>query len=197
MTTENQRDSMSFGSQLFDDSQLAEIHDASLEILRHTGVRVRHDEALELLRAAGCQISDGDLVKIPATVVEEALGSAPSSIPLYGRDGGPRICLEGSRTFFGTGSDLPNILDLETGDRRLSRLSDVADTARLADSLPNIDFVMSMALPSDVVPETSDRHSFLAMIENTSKPVVFTAWDETGLADIIAMAGLQMPHYKE
>jgi len=179
---------MSFGSQLFDDSQLAEIHDASLKILRHTGVRVRLDEALELLRGAGCQVSDGDLVKFPAAVVEEALGSAPSSIVLYGRDGEPRVRLEGRRTFFGTGSDLPNILDLETGERRPSRLSDVADTARLADSLSNIDFVMSMALPSDVAPETSDRRSFLAMIENTSKPVVFTAWDETGLADIIAMA---------
>jgi trimethylamine--corrinoid protein Co-methyltransferase len=179
---------MSFGSQLFDDSQLAEIHDASLKILRHTGVRVRFDEALELLRGAGCRVSDGDLVKFPAAVVDEALGSAPSSIVLHGRDGEPRVCLEGSRTFFGTGSDLPNILDLETGERRLSRLSDVADTARLADSLPNIDFVMSMALPSDVAPETSDRRSFLAMVENTSKPVVFTAWDETGLADIIAMA---------
>jgi len=180
--------SMSFGSLLFDDSQLAEIHDASLKILRHTGVRVHLDEALELLRGAGCQVSDGDLVKIPAAVVDEALGSAPSSIVLYGRDGAQRVCLEGRRTFFGTGSDLPNILDLETGERRLSRLSDVADTARLADSLPNLDFVMSMALPSDVPPATSDRHSFLAMIENTTKPVVFTAWDESGLADIIAMA---------
>ena len=179
---------MSFGTQLFDDSQLAEIHQASLEILSRTGVRVRLDEALELLRGAGCQVSEGDLVKFPAAVVDEALGSAPSSIVLHGRGGEPRVCLEGSRTFFGTGSDLPNILDLETGERRLSRLSDVADTARLADSLPNIDFVMSMALPSDVAPETSDRRSFLAMIENTSKPVVFTAWDETGLADIIAMA---------
>jgi trimethylamine--corrinoid protein Co-methyltransferase len=179
---------MSFGSSLFDDSQLAEIHQASLEILSRTGVRVRLDVALELLRDAGCEVSDGDLVKFPAAVVDEALGSAPSSIVLHGRDGEPRVCLEGSRTFFGTGSDLPNILDLETGERRLSRLSDVADTARLADSLPNIDFVMSMALPSDVAPETSDRRSFLAMVENTSKPVVFTAWDETGLADIIAMA---------
>jgi trimethylamine--corrinoid protein Co-methyltransferase len=180
--------SAGFGSQLFDDSQLSEIHQASLEILSRTGVRVRLDEALELLRGAGCQVSDGDLVKLPAAVVDEALGSAPSSIVLYGRDGAQRVCLEGRRTFFGTGSDLPNILDLETGERRLSRLSDVADTARLADFLPNIDFVMSMALPSDVAPETSDRRSFLAMIENTSKPVVFTAWDETGLADIIAMA---------
>jgi trimethylamine--corrinoid protein Co-methyltransferase len=45
-----------------------------------------------------------------------------------------------------------------------------------------------MALPSDVPPATSDRRSFLTMISNTSKPVVFTAWDESGLADIISMA---------
>ncbi len=180
--------SMGFGSQLFDDVQLREIHHATLEVLRRTGVRVRHEVALELLREAGCAISSGDLVKFPAAVVEEALAWAPSRIVLCGRDGSPRVFLEGRRSFFGTGSDLPNILDLETGERRLSRLSDVADTARLADSLPNLDFVMSMALPSDVAAATSDRRSFLAMIENTSKPVVFTAWDETGLADIIAMA---------
>jgi len=188
MPHSNPISSIGFASQLFDDAQLIEIHHASLEILRRTGVRVKLDEALELLRAAGCAISDGDLVKFPAAVVEEALGYAPSRIVLCGRDGGPRAALEGRRTYFGTGSDLPNTLDLETGERRLSRLSDVADTARLADSLANIDFVMSMALPSDVAAATSDRRSFLTMIENTSKPVVFTAWDEAGLADIIAMA---------
>jgi trimethylamine--corrinoid protein Co-methyltransferase len=109
---------------------------------------------------------------------------------LCDRNGQPRLYLEGQRTYFGTGSDLPNTRDLETGERRLSLLSDVGNTARLADSLPNLDFVMSMALPSDVPPVTSDRRSFLAMVENTLKPVVFTAWDETGLADIIAMAEL-------
>ena len=164
MSNGNPNDSMSLGYRLFDDSQLAEIHQASLEILRRTGVRVHHGGALDLLSAAGCTINDGNLVKFPAAVVEEALKTAPSKIVLYGRDGGPRVHLEGRRTFFGTGSDLPNILDLETGERRLSLLSDVADTARLADSLPNLDFVMSMALPSDVPSATSDRRSFLAMI---------------------------------
>lgn len=188
MPQPNAYGSMGFGSQLLDDAQLVEIHHATLEVLRRTGVRVRHGEALELLHTAGCTISDGDLVRFPAAVVEEALESAPSRIVLCSRGGEPRVFLEGRRTFFGTGSDLPNFLDLETGERRLSRLSDVADTARLADSLANIDFVMSMALPSDVAAATSDRHSFLTMIENTSKPVVFTAWDESGLADIIAMA---------
>ena len=178
----------SHGSQIFSDEQLSEIHRASLEILGRTGVRVHDSEVCDLLSDAGCSVSDGDLVKFPAAVVEEALSQAPSSVTLYSRDGKPSVCMEERRTFFGTGSDLLNTLDLETGQRRLSLLSDVRDTARLADSLENIDFVMTMALPSELEPATSDRHSFMTMITNTSKPVVFTAWDETGLADIIAMS---------
>ena len=173
---------------LFTDAQLDQIHMAILEILRHTGVRVHEAEALTLLQDAGCVVEDTNLVKFPASVVEDALSSVPPRIALCDRTGKARMYMEERRTYFGTGSDLPYILDLETGERRSSLLSDVEDTARLADSLPNLDFVMSMALPSDVPPETSDRRSFLAMMENTVKPIVFTAWDEAGLADIVKMA---------
>ena len=176
------------GCRLFTDAQLSEIHFAALEILRHTGVRVYDDEALNLLHGAGCIIEDKTLVKFPASVVEDALLYVPSRIVLCDRNGDPRMYLEGHKTYFGTGSDLPNTLDLETGERRPSLLSDVENSARLVDYLPNLDFAMSMALPSDVPAETADRYSFLAMIKNTIKPVVFTAWDEAGLKDIINMA---------
>ena len=178
------------GYRMFSDSQLAEIHHASLEILRRTGVRVLESEPLALLQEAGAIVSDENLVKFPPAVVEQALSAAPSRIVLCDRNGRSQLYLEGHRTYFGTGSDLPNFLDLETGERRLSRLSDVADMARLADALPNLDFIMSMALPSDVPVGTSDRHSFYTMLTNSTKPIVFTAWDETGLADIIKMAQL-------
>lgn len=176
------------GYRMFTDAQLDEIHLASLEILRRTGVRVHEAESLALLRDAGCIVTDASLVRFPPAVIENAIADAPSRVVLCNRTGEPHVYLEGHRVYFGTGSDLPNTLDLETGERRLSVLSDVGNAARLADSLPNLDFVMSMALPSDVPVQTSDRRSFLTMAENTVKPLVFTAWDETGLADIIAMA---------
>jgi len=176
------------GYRLFSDAQLDEIHLASLEILRRTGVRVHEAESLALLQAAGCFISDANLVKFPAAVLEQALDRAPSRLVLCRRTGQPQLYLEGHRSYFGTGSDLPNTRDLETGQRRLSLLSDVENTARLVDFLPNLDFVMSMALPSDVPAETSDRYAFRAMVENSAKPIVFTAWDEQGLNDIIRMA---------
>lgn len=176
------------GYRMLTDAQLEEIHLASLEILRRTGTRIYDEEALEVLHGAGCIITDGNLVRFPAAVVEDALQSAPSRIALCGRDGKASVRLEGHRTYFGTGSDLPFTRDLETGERRKSLLSDVQKMTRLVDSLPNIDFTMSMALPSDVPVATSDRYSFLAMVENTTKPIVITAWDDEGLADIIAMA---------
>ncbi len=176
------------GYRMFTDAQLDEIHLASMEILRRTGVRVFEAEALALLQDAGCQVKEENLVRFPAAVLENALDHAPSSVTLCGRNGEARMHLEGHRTYFGTGSDLPNTRDLDTGERRLSLLADVVKCVRLVDALPNLDFVMSMALPSDVIPELSDRYSFRAMVENTTKPIVFTAWDETGLADIIDMA---------
>jgi trimethylamine--corrinoid protein Co-methyltransferase len=176
------------GYRIFTGAQLEHVHLASLEILRRTGVRVYEPEALALLQDAGCEVTDATLVRYPAAVVEAALDRAPSRVVLCERAGHPRLLLEGHRAYFGTGSDLPYTRDLETGERRPSLLSDVEKTARLADALPNLDFVMSMALPSDVPVQTSDRRSFLAMAANTSKPLVFTAWDEQGLADIIAMA---------
>jgi trimethylamine--corrinoid protein Co-methyltransferase len=173
---------------MFSDTQLEQIHHATLEILRRTGVRVHEAESLALLADAGCKVTDGNLVRIPPHIIENALQAAPSRVVLCKRTGEPAMYLEGHRTYFGTGSDLPNTRDLETGERRLSTLADVQATARLADALPNLDFIMSMALPSDYPSETSDRRSFLAMTANSTKPMVFTAWDEVGLADIIAMS---------
>ena len=174
--------------QILTDVQLEEIHEASVEILRRTGVRVHDAEVVEMLHGAGCEVSDTDLVKVSAAAVEEALGHAPSRIVLSDRLGEERLWLEGDNSYFGTGSDLPFTRDLETGKRRPSVLEDVARAARLVDYLPNADFAMSMAQASDVPVETSDRRSFLAMVENTSKPIVYTAWDKVGLADILAMA---------
>jgi trimethylamine--corrinoid protein Co-methyltransferase len=182
--------SRSSGYRMLTQAQLEEIHLASLEILRHTGVRVHEIESLNLLRDAGCMVTNGNLVRFPPAVIENAIEDAPSRIVLSNRTGEPRIVLEGHRVNFGTGSDLPNTIDLETGERRPSVLSDIKNAARLADWLPNLDFVMSMALPSDVPTQTSDRHSFLAMTENTIKPLVFTAWNEAGMVDIITMAEL-------
>ena len=172
---------------LGDDDKQA-IYDAALEVIGSVGMRVHQPVAVELLRAAGGEVGAGDLVRLPARVVERARSTAPAVVPLFDRAGQPAMRLGGRRSYFGTGSDLMNLYDLETGERRLARLDDVTTAARLCDALANIDFVMSSAYPNDIAdPHRAYVHEFRAMVTGTTKPMVVTA---EGVADLEAMWGI-------
>ena len=96
--------------------------------------------------------------------------------------------LEGTRVYFGTGSDCLNIIDHETGEHRRFTRADLVDAYRLCDALPNIDFLMSMGIPSDVdVPLQYDTQMAL-MLEHTRKPIVFVTNDRAGCQRAIDMA---------
>jgi trimethylamine--corrinoid protein Co-methyltransferase len=174
---------------MLDPAQCETIHLASLEILRRTGFRVYHEEGLALLRQADALITDGNLVRLSPAVVEWALGQAPSRVVLCRRGGGqPAVSLEGRKVFFGPGSDCPNYLDPRTGQRRLYTTADIIDSIRLVDALPEIDFCMSMGIPSDLGDGKAYRHQFALMVEHTTKPNVFVCDDGADCEAIVAMA---------
>ncbi len=169
-------------------AQCEALHAASLEILERTGVRFFEPDAVELVRRAGAAVSEGNRVRIPSRLVDEALSTAPRRVVLHDRLGRPAMPLAGANTYFGPGSDCLHIVDHRTGERRRARLQDVRDAARLCDALEHIEFVMSMFLPSDVRPDLADRLQFEAMLHNTAKPIVFVTYEMSGCADVIEMA---------
>jgi len=166
---------------------IAQIHQATLELLGNTGVEVQEEEARNLLASAGATIQ-GTRARINSDLIDWAISNAPKSVTIYRRDGKPGVVLEGGKTFFGTGSDCPNILDPYTGERRRFTTADVATAARIVDALPNIDFLMSMGIAQDNPPAVSDIYQFREMILNTQKPIVFTAHNKTGMEQIIRIA---------
>ncbi|MFZ5819960.1 MAG: trimethylamine methyltransferase family protein [Chloroflexota bacterium] len=170
------------------ESQKQAIHLAALEVLRRTGIRFYHTGALEMLKKAGAFISDGNLVKFPARIVEAALATAPCRVSMCDRDGQPAMHLEGNRAYFGTGSDCLNLLDPRTGEHRLFVESDLPEAYRLCDALPNISFVMSVGLPSDVDTQLTYDIQMLHMLENTVKPIVFVTNDRASCQRAIDMA---------
>jgi trimethylamine--corrinoid protein Co-methyltransferase len=175
--------------QAFDAAQCEQIHLASLEILRRTGVRVYQAEALSLLEDAGAHVSDENLVKMPAWLVEWALRQAPSRIGLCAR-GTDRVTvsLEGRRVNFGPGSDCLNYLDPRSGQGRRFNSQDVVDCIHVVDALPGMDFVMSMGIPSDLETANTYRQQFALMLEHSTKPVVFVCDDRADCEAIAAMA---------
>lgn len=168
------------------DDQIARIFHAALEVLEHTGSRVHEEESRALLAGAGALV-DGDLVRLPAGVVQEALASVPPRIVVGNREGERTLVLEGNRISFGTGSDCPFILDDATGARRLFTKRDIEEAARVVDACPNLDFHMSLGLMSDVPTYSYDCHQAAAMLRNTRKPLVLTAMSRQGLSLMLEM----------
>ncbi|MDH3897586.1 MAG: trimethylamine methyltransferase family protein [Deltaproteobacteria bacterium] len=168
--------------------QALAIHTAALEILEKTGFKMEHPRALEMLADKGCRISDGDWVRMPPHLVEEALKTAPKQISLYDQKGAKAMDLTGENSFYGTGSDATFTQDVETGERRRAVLKDVSNFATLVDGLENIDFAMSMANPEDAPIDDIYVYVFAEMLRNTNKPIVFIADSGRDIAKIHEIA---------
>jgi trimethylamine--corrinoid protein Co-methyltransferase len=168
------------------DDEKSAIYEAALEIMATIGQRVHHPEALELLRAAGAEV-EGDLVKVPRELVEKARRTAPPVVDVYSRTGEHAMALGRHNTYFGNGSAVTSVYDLETGEHRPTTLADGEMAARLCDALPQVDFVMAYAHPGDHDPHVALLESFRAMVKNTTKPLVVVAenaGDLTVMCDI-------------
>lgn len=168
--------------------QIKKIHHATLDLLESVGVRIMLPEAVHMMQDAGCRVKEDNLVKIPNQLVEEAILSAPSSVTLFNRLGQETMSLEDRCVHFGMGTDLIQTYDLDTGELRESRLKDVANAACIADALEDIDFIGSYALPHDSPTNLMYLDSFKAELENSIKPIFFTAAGLDDLALINEMA---------
>jgi len=168
--------------------QALAIHTAALEVLEKIGIKMEHQEIRRILLDKGCRAGKGDWIYIPSFLVEDALKSAPRQIALYDQLGNKAMPLVDNNSFYGTGSDTTFTLDLETGERRRTRLQDTANFARLVDGLENISFAMSMSNPEDVPVDNIYVHAFAEMVKNTNKPLVFIADNVGDLAKIHKIA---------
>lgn len=175
---------------LLTEEQIKEIHLASMEILETAGMRILNDEGVQLLRDAGCRVKNRNVVQIPNWLVEECILSTPSRITVYNRKGDQAMRLEGRNIHFGLGTDLINTYDLQTGQMRPSVLQDVINAAVVSDYCEEVDFIASYALPHDVPTNTMYVECFRAQVENSTKPIFFTAAGHEDLAAIVEMAAV-------
>ena len=168
--------------------QLDVLHAGSLEILERSGVRFLDPDAVALFERAGCRVDDRVLVHIPPQRVEWALKTAPKELVLWDQQGRDALHLTGRKAYFGDGSDLLYIVDHRNGKRRKAVLADVEEMARVIEALPDMDFIMSGFLPSDVPSSQLQRRQMMAMIEHSTKPIVYVTTDLPNTRCCVKMA---------
>ncbi len=171
---------------LLNEDQCEQIIEAAYQILETTGVRVSHDLALELYRKAGCGIH-GDIVKIKAELIHNALETIPEMVTIHDRFGEPAMHLGGHNTYYGPGLTNTFFIDPFSGERRDTVTRDAASTAIVTDALKNIDFVMGLSGITDCPPQYADIIETCQLLKNTSKPLVGWSIDRPNSQTILKM----------
>ena len=167
-----------------------------MEILKDPGFKIQHEEALNLFKQAGADVDfKKQMVQIPQSLVEKALNSAPRSITVCGRE--PKYDLKSyNGVHFSGGHGATFIMDIDTGKRRPAVKKDLENNALIHDALENSHIIFPEIYPQDVPEKSLDRHISQALLSNTLKPVIATAYDGGGARDLIEM-GIAIAGSKE
>ncbi len=171
-------------------SDVRTVADAAFEILAKSGMAVYSATAREALRKAGATGPSGsNIVKLPRSLVEDAIASNPSSVTLHSRDGRYDAVLENSRVHYGTGGTAIYVLDPDTGQRRPSTLDDVILCARMVDALENIHVFTINVFPHDVSDvDHIDVNRFFHSLDHTTKHVMGGIYSMQGCRRAVELA---------
>jgi len=159
-----------FGLTSISDDAIDRVHDATLEVLKLTGIKVYSDDALDIYHAGGCTVDRSErTVFFPAHVVEDCIRSAPPSFVMAARDPEHDFVMGGNRVGFCNFSCGVQVVDLKDGTIRDSLKEDTANVAKLVDYLDQYDILDCPVVPRDVNQAVFPLHNYEAMTANTTK----------------------------
>ncbi len=172
------------------ENDIRKITEAAFEVLSKSGMEVHSSTAFEAFKSGGAKTDpETQVVKLPRSLVEDAIASSPSSITLYSRDGKCDVVLEKNRVHYGTGGTAIYVLDLDTSQRRPSTIEDVIFNARMVDALENIHVFTINVFPNEISDKDAiDVNRFFHALDNTTKHVMNGVYSLAGCHKVVQIA---------
>lgn len=182
------------------DEQVRLIDGVSRDLLQDPGLVCYNAEAAELFRRAGASVQPENghsRLRLPGSLVDEALDSAPSRVVLGARDPGNRLVLDAHepRVRFGSGSEANVWLDVDFDDgrpritRAAGNIERLCKAAHLCEHLANLDFfIRCVNIQDPTISEANkDVNKFLASLNNTTKHVSAGLTSLEALDDVVRL----------
>ena len=176
--------------QVLSEDELTRVHQATLDVLARTGVKVTSRGVLERLADTGARVDLNDeRARFPADMVEAALRRVPRDLVMGARDPANTFVLDGSRGYLGVDGCAAEVLDLDTEEKRPSTKADLADITRMADGLDEIAYVWQPVSARDVPVPVQPLHETETGFRNTSKHLMqMTAVNSDQARAVVEMA---------
>jgi trimethylamine--corrinoid protein Co-methyltransferase len=155
-------------------TDIEKIDQAAIDLLQDPGIRVEDEEIVKKLLQCGAKPgSESMVVRFPREMVKEYLSLTPQRFFLADRRGNRREVTAETESSFWTGAAL---FYLDHKGLRLILQKDLADFARIIESLPNVEAIVGTST-EDTPPGHRDFVGFRIMAQNTRKhlrPLSFT-----------------------
>ena len=164
----------------------------AFEILEEYGFIFIHPEATKALKNAGAQSgTDANRLRLPRSLVEEALVAVPKEVSLYGKK--PSFDIHLPRKDGGfimrTGTGAHGYVNPENGQYRNLDLPAVAEIAAVGNDLDEVGFIAHPFVYG--VPElTSDIHGLATLIQRTDKHVWIQPYNKENIEYLIRIAAI-------
>ena len=147
--------------------------DEAYDLLLDPGVLIHYDEALRLLADGGAEVDmSARVARIPRSLAEKAVETAPSSFYLYDVSGEPAVHYGGDDVHFDPGSAAIEIIDYQARESRTPVTADCEDFVRLAEMLPQIDAVATSIVCGDVPKAMQDWYRLYLLLLYSRKPII-------------------------
>jgi len=150
------------------------IHEATLDVLSTVGVRVFDEGLRALMHDHGAQVDEATgVVRLPTSLVLDALSTAPKTFYLADRKGG-RLPIPGQEAYIATRLLLPNVLDYGSEEPRSPVTRDIIRACQVANAMDDVDLVVGIDVPVVDIkpPEYADIISIQTLLTYTAKHLV-------------------------
>lgn len=167
------------------ENQKKKIHYESLKILSSIGVRIESKKAQKIFsRHLPMRETKGDVIRIPAEIVETSIQLAPQNINIYNRFGKLAFSLPGEARF-GVGGTNLYYQDPETDQMIPFDRQRTAICVKLGERLSEFDAVSTLGIIQDVPLEKADLYQALEMTANTIKPLIVLISDDNRMPAVL------------
>ena len=166
------------------------IHQYSVEILEHTGIRVESKRAIEIFKKSDGVIVKDDVIKIGGELISHALESAPCGIEIFDKKGKTAFHLgehQDNNTYFGIGVTNPYFQEIENNELIPFTREHMRCSTSLGHMLENYDMVSTPGVLSEEDVDKADLFAVLDMYANTDKPLVLLISKEDNIHKVIEL----------
>ncbi len=154
--------------EILSESDVAQIHDATLHVMDTVGLDMLYPPARDLLSRAGARV-DGQRVFFPRKLVETQITKPPAQFRLHARNPENDVIVGGDHAVFLPANCPPFVSDLDQG-RRYGTLSDYENFVKLTGHSRHLDMSSNVLIePSDIPVAQRNVKMLYATVKYTDK----------------------------